>query len=104
MAKTAAGSIPLSRIGTWHFTSNPTYEIDNIRFSFDQEINGNVYASVIGTDGSDLTDSDNPNYFKPSFADFGRLAPANEVTVNEGATGIAAAANFSQSLTGVPCG
>ena len=100
--ETAAGSIPLSRIGTWHFTSNPTYEIGNIRFSFDQEINGTVYASVIGTDGSDLTDSDNPNYFKPSFADFGRLAPANEVTVNEGATGIATAGKFLSELDWSP--
>lgn len=100
--ETAAGSIPLSRIDTWHFTSNPTYEIGNIRFSFEQEINGNVYASVIGTDGSDLTDSDNPNYFKPSFADFGRLAPTNEVIVNEGATGIAAAGKFLSELDWSP--
>ena len=61
-----------------------------------------MYASVIGTDGSDLTDSDNPNYFKPSFADFGRLAPANEVTVNEGATGIAAAGKFLSELDWSP--
>ena len=100
--ETAAGSIPLSRISTWYFTSNPTYEMGNIRFAFDQEINGNVYASVIGIDGSDLTDSDNPNYFKPSFADFGRLAPANEVTVNEGATGIAAAGKFLSELDWSP--
>lgn len=100
--ETAAGSAPLSQIGTWYFTSNPTYEIHNIRFSFDQEINGNVYASVIGTDGSDLTDSDNPNYFKPSFADFGRLAPANEVFVNEEATGIAAAGKFLSELDWSP--
>ncbi len=100
--ETAAGSVPLSRISTWYFTSNPTYEMGNIRFAFDQEINGNVYASVIGIDGSDLTDSDNPNYFKPSFADFGRLAPANEVTVNEGATGIAAAGKFLSELDWSP--
>lgn len=100
--ETAAGSIPLSRISTWYFTSNPTYEMGNIRFAFDHEINGNVYASVIGIDGSDLTDSDNPNYFKPSFADFGRLAPANEVTVNEGATGIAAAGKFLSELDWSP--
>lgn len=100
--ETAAGSTPLSRISTWYFTSNPTYEIHDIRFSFDQEINGNVYASVIGTDGSDLTDSDNPNYFKPSFADFGRLAPANEVIVNEEATGIAAAGKFLSELDWSP--
>lgn len=100
--ETAAGSVPLSRISTWYFTSNPTYEMGNIRFAFDQEINGNVYASVIGIDGSDLTDSDNPTYFKPSFADFGRLAPANEVTVNEGATGIAAAGKFLSELDWSP--
>ncbi len=100
--ETAAGSVPLSRISTWYFTSNPTYEMGNIRFAFDQEINGNVYASVIGIDGSDLTDSDNPNYFKPSFADFGRLAPANEVTVNEGATGIATAGKFLSELDWSP--
>lgn len=100
--ETAAGSVPLSRISTWYFTSNPTYEMGNIRFAFDQEINGNVYASVIGIDGSDLTDSDNPNYFKPSFADFGRLAPANEVTVNEGTTGIAAAGKFLSELDWSP--
>lgn len=100
--ETAAGSIPLSRISTWYFTSNPTYEIGNIRFAFDQEINGNVYASVIGTDGSDLTDSDNPTYFKPSFADFGRLTPTNEVIVNEGATGIAAAGKFLSELDWSP--
>lgn len=100
--ETAAGSTPLSQIGTWYFTSNPTYEIHNIRFSFDQEINGNVYASVIGTDGSDPTDSDNPNYFKPSFADFGRLAPANEVIVNEEATGIAAVGKFLSELDWSP--
>ena len=98
----SAGSIPLSRISTWHFTSSPTYEINNVRFAFDQEVNGNVYASVIGIDGSDLTDPNNPNYFKPSFADFGRLAPANEVTVNEGATGIAAAGKFLSELDWSP--
>lgn len=101
-SETVAGSVPLSRISTWHFTSNPTYEMGNIRFAFDQEINGNVYASVIGIDGSDLTDSDNPTYFKPSFADFGRLTPANEVTVNEGATGITAAGKFLSELDWSP--
>ena len=29
------------------------------------------YASVIGVDGSDLTDSENSLYMKPSFGDFG---------------------------------
>ncbi len=101
-SESAAGSIPLSKIDTWYFTSDSSYTIDDIKFSFDQVIDGHVYASVIGVDGSDLTDSENPNYFKPSFADFGRLAFANEVTVDEGATGIAAVGKFLSELDWSP--
>ncbi len=100
--ESAAGSTPLSRISTWYFTSETAYSIDAVSFRFDQDVNGAVYASVIGTDGSDLTDSDNPNYFKPTFADFAKLAPASEVTVNEAATGIAAMGEFLAELDWSP--
>ena len=100
--ESAAGSTPLSRISTWYFTSETTYTIGAISFRFDQDVNGAVYASVIGTDGSDLTDSDNPNYFKPTFADFCKLAPASEVTVNEAATGLAAMGKFLAELDWSP--
>ena len=100
--ESAAGSTPLSRISTWYFTSETTYTIGAISFRFDQDVNGAVYASVIGTDGSDLTDSDNPNYFKPTFADFCKLAPASEVTVNEAATGLAGMGKFLAELDWSP--
>ncbi len=98
----AAGSIPLSHISTWYFTSDTTYTIGAVAFKFDQQVGSNVYASVIGTDGSDLTDSENANYFKPTFADFAKLAPADEVTVNEAASGLAAAGKFLSDLDWSP--
>ena len=55
----AMGSVELSEYDTWYFTSDTTFDKDGVRFTFDQVINGNVYASVIGVDGSDLTDSEN---------------------------------------------
>ena len=98
----AAGSTPLSTIGTWYFTSDTTYQVGNASFNFDQSINGSVYASVIGCDGSDPTDSDNPAYFKPTFADFCKLAPASEVTVATSATGIAAIGKFLAEIDWSP--
>ncbi len=100
--KQAAGSTPLSRIETWHFTSDSAFVMGTIAFKFDQQIGSNVYASVIGTDGSDLTDSDNTNYFKPTFADFAKFAPADEVTVNEAASGLAAMGKFLAELDWSP--
>ncbi len=69
----AAGSKPLSE-NDWRFTSEKALVVDAVRYEFDQEVDGGVYAFVIGADGSDLTDTDNPHYLKPSFADFARLA------------------------------
>ncbi len=98
----AAGSTPLNSISTWYFTSDTTYTMGAIAFKFDQQVGSNVYACVIGTDGSDLTDSENANYFKPSFSDSTKLAKAEDVTVNEAATGIAAMGKFLAELDWSP--
>lgn len=98
----AMGSAKLSSIDTWYFTSQKTFERDGVRFNFDQAIDGNVYASTIGTDGSDLTDSDNAVYFKPAFCDYGRLAAPSEVSIVAAPTGLAAAAEFLQNLDWSP--
>lgn len=101
-SESAAGSTPLSQISTWHFTSNTTYDLGQVCFCFDVQSGENVYASVIGSDGSDLTDSENPAYFKPTFADFARLAPADQISINEAATGIAALGKFLTELDWSP--
>ncbi len=98
----ASGSTPLSTISTWYFTSDTTYTMGAVAFKFDQQVGSNVYACVIGADGSDLTDSENANYFKPSFSDSTKLAKAEDVTVNEAATGFAAIGKFLAELDWSP--
>lgn len=98
----AAGSKALSSYSTWYFTSETVFEKGVVRYSFDQEIGGKTYVFVIGTDGSDLTDSENANYFKPSFADFGTLAKKGDVTIVEQASGLAAVGEFLTNLDWSP--
>lgn len=98
----AAGSARLSDIPTWYFTSQLQYDVGAVRFSFDQEIGGKVYATVQGVDGSDLTDSDNPQYFKPSFADFAQLQAPGDVSIEAAPTGLAAFGEFLSTLDWSP--
>ena len=98
----SSGSVPLTSISTWYFTTQQTYAVGAVRFQFDQDISGKTYALVIGTDGSDVTDSENANYAKPSFADFGAIAPADSVTITAAPTGLAAMSEFLQNLDWSP--
>ena len=98
----SSGSTPLSSLSTWYFTTQKTFDVGAVRFLFDQEVSGKAYAFVIGTDGSDITDSDNAVYAKPSFADFGRIVPADAVTIVEKATGLAAFGEFMANLDWSP--
>ena len=61
-----------------------------------------MYAFVIGADGSDLTDTDNPNYLKPSFADFGRMVAPSEVEIAAAPTWFESAAEFLRTLDWSP--
>ena len=88
------GSAKLSKYDTWYFTSDTTLDKDGVRFTFDQVIGGNVYASVIGVDGSDLTDSESPLYMKPSFGDFGKLTSPDAVSIEKAPEGLAAVSEF----------
>lgn len=98
----SSGSVPLTNISTWYFTTQQTYAVGAVSFQFDQDISGKTYALVIGTDGSDITDSENANYAKPSFADFGAIAPADSVTITAAPTGLAAMSEFLQNLDWSP--
>ena len=84
--KTAGGGGAL--IGdtlTWYFTSEKENVIDGVRYAFLREVdNGNYvdsYNCVVGTDGSDVTDSSNENYTVPLFACFGSLIPAGDAVI-----------------------
>ena len=98
----SSGSVPLTNISTWYFTTQQTYDLGAVRLMFDQEISGKAYVLAIGVDGSDITDSENENYAKPSFADFGAIAPADSVTITAAPTGLAAMSEFLQNLDWSP--
>lgn len=97
-----AGSIALSSIDRWLFTAECTIDVDAARFSFDQEIGDSVYALVAGADGSDLTDSENPNYLKPAFADFARLQTASSIQIADTPSPMESAIVFLTTLDWSP--
>lgn len=101
-AQHASGSMKLSSVNTWYFTSDTSYDVGQVRYLFDQQVGGNVYTFVIGVDGSDLTNSENQNYFKPSFGDFGRVLNANDVTIVEEPGFWEQVAEFFQNLDWSP--
>lgn len=98
----SSGSVPLSGISTWYFTTQQTYDLGAVRLMFDQEISGKAYVLAIGVDGSDIADGENANYAKPSFADFGVIAPADQVSIVAKPTGLAAAGEFLHNLDWSP--
>ena len=98
----SSGSVPLSGISTWYFTTQQTYDLGAVRLMFDQEISGKAYVLAIGVDGGDIADGENANYAKPSFADFGVIAPADQVSIVAKPTGLAAAGEFLQNLDWSP--
>ena len=97
-ANHAAGSKALSSYNTWYFTTDKSYDVDAVRFNFDQEIEGGIYASVIGVDRSDLTDSENPNYLKPVFADYAKLLEPSAISIVQAPEGFAAITEFLANL------
>ncbi len=88
---------------TWYFTSETEFTVNDITFLFDLEVKtGSFYAAVIGADGSDITDSSNPLFDKPSHAAMARITDPENVDIVIAATGIAAAIEFLQNLDWSP--
>ncbi len=80
---------------TWYITSEQTYTLNGIVFSFAQELKeGHFYTTIIGEDGSDVTDSSNPLYISLGHCSYGSVASSSEIDVNEGNTGWDAFVDF----------
>jgi molybdate transport system permease protein len=89
------GAAQLADVRTWHFTEEPTFNLDGARIRFDQELRpGEFYLCLIGEDGSDATDPANSDPLKPLFADFALLAKADGVTVEAPKEGLEAFISF----------
>ena len=72
-------SIPTS--AKWYFTSERVNELDGVVYAFNQEVDDSLYNWIVGADGSDITDSESPNYTRPSFACFGSLVAAKDAVI-----------------------
>ena len=93
------GGSALEAEGTWLFTSDLSVAQNGVVFKFDQELTpGEFYVSVIGEDGSDVTNPDNPFFTQLSHADFAQFVSSNMVEVVGAPTGIAAFGAFLQSI------
>lgn len=95
----AKGAGRLEAVTDFYFTSSDDYVKDGIRFQFDKEIkDGYFYICIIGVDETDITAVSSPNSTKISFADFGKIAPADEIDIVLPATGLAWFAEFLGSI------
>ena len=98
-AANAKGGATLSREGEWLFTGSPTVEQGGVVYKFDQELkDGQYYACVVGSDGSDVTNPENPSYVKLSHADAAQLLPAADVEVIGAPTGFDALVAFVSGI------
>lgn len=94
-AANSKGGATLQVEGEWLFSSDQVIEQDGVQYRFDQELKaGQYYASVIGVDGSDVTDPANPAFVNLTHADSALLKPAAEVEVVGEPTGFDALAAF----------
>lgn len=66
----------------WVFTTDADYVWGNLRFSFDTQLKtGQYYDCILGADGSDITDTSNPLYAKPTHACFAHLTAGETVGI-----------------------
>ena len=72
----ASGGLKISTSAPWYFTTDSSIDIDGVRYTFAESIDGKRYNCVIGTDGSDITGSS-----KPTHALFASLVKAEDTAI-----------------------
>lgn len=97
--KSADGSKAVTSNHDWHFTQEDRFVLNGVEYRFNQELkSGSFYSCVLGDDGSDITDSENPKYVRLSHADFGNIVPAEQVELVAAASGWFAFTNFLSEI------
>ena len=89
----AAGGKIVPASATWHFTTDASLRLDGVLFLFDQGIGDGYYECIVGEDGTDVTDTENPNYIKPNHACFAQVVPGDAATI------VAAPSQWEQAVT-----
>ena len=98
----ANGNASIPESATWYFTTEKLNEIDGVVYAFDQEADGSKYNWLVGADGSDITDTSNAHYTRPSFACFGSLVAEGDAVIVAQPTWNEQLASFMGSLDWSP--
>ena len=80
-ASVGGGGALIGNSAPWYFTSDRENELDGVQYKFNQTIDGSSYNLIVGADGSDVTDTANPNYVQTSFACFGSLVASGDAVI-----------------------
>jgi molybdate transport system permease protein len=84
---------------TWHVTSDNTYTLKGVLYSFALEIKtGQYYTAIRGFDGSDITVRSNPLWVDLDHCDIADLVPSDTINIVTAPTGWAAAVNFFSTI------
>lgn len=76
------GNRGIASDATWHFISEEAINVDGVAFGFDRELKkGYYYNTIIGADGSDITQSNNEHYTQFTHASFASLVLADEAAI-----------------------
>lgn len=97
-AQASGGNIAASADATWHFTTDDTCTLGNVTYAFNQGYAGRFYSCVMGADGSDVTQTDNPHHITLQHADFAVLATADQTPITAAATGLSWLQKFFSEL------
>ncbi len=84
---------------TWHVTSDGTYMLNGVVYSFAVELKtGQYYTTIKGADGSDITVRSNPLWVDLDHCDIADLAPSDTIGIVAAPTGWAAIVNFFSTI------
>ncbi len=76
------GSRGIKSGSTWHFTTEEAVDVNGVAFSFDRELSkGRFYNCVIGSDGSDVTDTANDRHVQLTHACFASLVASADAAI-----------------------
>lgn len=97
------GSRGIAEGATWHFIGEEAINVNGVAFGFDRELKkGYYYNTVIGADGSDVTQSNNGHYTQFTHASFASLVPADEAAIVDPPTTMERLQDFFATLDWSP--
>lgn len=97
------GSRGIANGSQWHFISEEAINVNGVAFGFDRELKkGYYYNTVIGADGSDITQSNNPHYTQFTHAAFASLVPSEDAAIVDPPTTMEKLQDFFETLDWSP--